>query len=165
MAVSLLERARRVPVSASIVILASIIGAIAPDLDILYFYLIDNRQTHHHKYITHWPIAWLVLLVISTLWLCLSKNKKSPFVFLVFSLGGILHVVLDSLVGDIWWFAPFLDKPYALFTVPAIFKPWWLNFILHWSFAAEIAICFWALLIYRRRSNNSIQPTPASGRG
>jgi hypothetical protein len=35
--------------------------------------------------------------------------------------------------------------------MPAIFKPWWLNFELHWSFAVELAICAWALPIYRRR--------------
>lgn len=59
--------------------------------------------------------------------------------------------VLDSVVGDIWWFAPFVDRPFALFTVPALYKPWWLNFFLHWSFALELAICAWALATYRRR--------------
>lgn len=156
MAASLLKRTQHIRVSAVAIILVSIIGALAPDFDLLYFYLIDNRQTHHHKYITHWPIIWLALLIISALLLRLSKKAKFPFLLLAFSLGGILHVVLDSLVGDIWWFAPFLDKPYAMFTVPAVFKPWWLNFILHWSFAAEIAICIWAIVIYRRRSNSSI---------
>jgi hypothetical protein len=69
-------------------------------------------------------------------------------------LGEVLHVILDSLVGDIWWLAPFVDRSYALFTVPAVRSPWWMNFLLHWSFAVELAICFWALLVYRKRLKN-----------
>ncbi len=60
-----------------------------------------------------------------------------------------MHMLLDSIVGDIWWFAPFVDQPYALFTVEAVYKPWWLNFILHWSFAIEIGILLWALYLWR----------------
>jgi hypothetical protein len=59
-------------------------------------------------------------------------------------------MVLDSIVGDIWWFAPFIDKPYALFTVPAIYTPWWLNFILHWSFMLELVFVFCAVALWRR---------------
>jgi hypothetical protein len=75
----------------------------------------------------------------------------------------MLHLVLDSFVGDIWWFAPFIDRPYAMFTVPAIYTPWWLNFFLHWTFAVELGICVWALLIYRQRSNSSSKSTPLRG--
>lgn len=57
---------------------------------------------------------------------------------------------LDSIVGDVWWFAPLLDRPFALFTVPALYQPWWLNFILHWSFGLEISLWIWALLIFRK---------------
>lgn len=45
----------------------------------------------------------------------------------------------------------FIDRPYVLSTVSALFKPWWRNFVLHWSFALELGICAWALVIYRRR--------------
>jgi inner membrane protein len=68
----------------------------------------------------------------------------------IFSAGGLLHMVLDSVVGDIWWFAPFIDRPFALFTVPALYTPWWLNFLLHWSFALELAICVGAVITFRR---------------
>ncbi|CUR46968.1 hypothetical protein Q668_03800 [Alcanivorax sp. PN-3] len=69
-----------------------------------------------------------------------------------FVLAGILGAIapdLDTIVGDIWWLAPFIDKPYALFTVPAVYRPWWPNFVLYWSFALEIAIAVWALLVWR----------------
>lgn len=157
LAASLLKRIKGIHVSAAIVVSAGILGALAPDFDMVYFYLVDGRQTHHHKYISHWPLTWFILLFGGLLWQRLNRNGKAPLLLVVFSLGGILHVILDSLVGDIWWFAPFIDRPYALFTVPALFKPWWLNFILHWSFAVELAICLWALVVYRKRSNHSVQ--------
>lgn len=45
----------------------------------------------------------------------------------------------------------FIGRPYVLFTVPPLFTPWWRNFVLHWSFALELGICAWPLIIYRRR--------------
>lgn len=155
LATSLLKRRPNAVASASAVVTAGIIGALMPDFDMLYFHLIDHRQTHHHKYFTHWPIVWLTLTAISALWSSLAKQSKAAMLSLVVCLGGVLHMVLDSFVGDIWWLAPFMDQPFAMFTVPARFKPWWLNFILHWSFAVELAICIWALVIYRRRANHS----------
>ena len=157
MATSLMRLIARARVTAKAVVAAGIVGAIAPDFDMIYFHLIDNRQTHHHKYLSHWPIIWLTLAAASALWLGYAKQSKAAALSLVVCLGGVLHVVLDSFVGDIWWFAPFVDRPYAMFTVPARFNPWWLNFILHWSFAVELAICTWALLIYRVRSNLPLQ--------
>jgi len=152
MSVSLLRRMRSVSVSASAVIAAGIVGAFAPDLDLIYLYLFDHGRTHHHRYVSHWPSAWLASILMSGLWFHLGKRSKPAFLALVFGMGGMLHLILDSLVGDIWWFAPFVAKPYSLFTVPARFDPWWLNFVFHWSFAVELAICGWAFAVYRSRS-------------
>jgi len=163
LATSLLERIASGQVSAKAVVAAGIVGALAPDVDMVYFHLVDHRHTHHHKYLSHWPIIWLTLAAASALWFGWSKQSKAAILSLVFCLGGVLHVALDSFVGDIWWFAPFIDRPYAMFTVPARFQPWWLNFILHWSFAVELAICVWALLVCRGRSINSLQPTASGG--
>ena len=153
------RRISRIPISAKAVIVAGIIGALAPDFDMLYFYLIDNRQTHHHKYLSHWPIIWLTLTAASTVWLSVARQSRVAFLSFVFFLGGVLHLVLDSFVGDIWWFAPFIDQPYAMFTIPARFKPWWLSFILHWSFTVELVVCTWAFLLYRKRSHDSSRQT------
>lgn len=160
-----MSKVRTIPASAIAVICAGVLGALAPDFDMFYFYLVDNRQTHHHKYLTHWPILWLGLSVLC--WVILSRRKQSSIAFLalIFSACGFLHTVLDSFVGDIWWFAPFVDKPFALFTVPARFKPWWLNFILHWSFVVELLICLWALVLYRHRDNLTINPDAPPGGG
>ncbi len=41
-----------------IFMLVGLSGSIAPDLDMIYFYLVDNRQHHHHTYWTHIPFYW-----------------------------------------------------------------------------------------------------------
>jgi inner membrane protein len=132
----------------------TIFGAIAPDFDMLYFYLIDNRQHHHHTYWSHYPILWLSLLAVSSVWYKSFSEKSVPILAIVFSAAGFIHLLLDSIVGDIWWFAPFIDRPYALFTVPALYKPWWLNFILHWSFALELLLWVWAILLWRKSASS-----------
>ncbi|PZU52841.1 MAG: hydrolase [Thauera sp.] len=151
LATHFVERARSLPVRTGVAVTAGVIGGLAPDFDMLWFHLVDARQTHHHKYISHWPVLWLSLLLLALLWRHARPSSASAIVLGVFAAGGLLHMVLDSVVGDIWWFAPFVDRPFALFTVPALYKPWWLNFFLHWSFALELAICAWALATYRRR--------------
>lgn len=129
-------------------ILIGMLGAIAPDFDLFYFYFIDYKQHQHHTYWSHYPIVWLGL---SSFFLILYKFSVQKALFgIIFAINGFIHILLDSIVGGIWWFAPFIDKPFVLFTVPAIYDPWWLNFILHWSFALELFILAWAILIWYR---------------
>ena len=144
--------------SARAFILAGVFGGIAPDLDMLYFHLVDQRQHHHHSYFSHWPLVWLGLLLLSLALLRLRPNSWTAPLAVAFATMGMLHMLLDSIVGDIWWFAPFVDQAYALFSVPALYQPWWLNFLLHWSFGLELALWAWALLLYRART----RATPAS---
>lgn len=141
-------------VSAKAFIIAGMLGAVAPDLDMLYFHLIDQRQQHHHTYFSHWPALWLGLLLLSLVLLRLHRSKQSATLAIAFCSMGLLHMLLDSIVGDIWWFAPLLDQPYALFNVPARYTPWWLNFILHWSFALELGLWIWATWLYRSRQQS-----------
>jgi inner membrane protein len=138
---------------------AGVLGAYVPDLDMLYFHLVDHRQHHHHTYWIHFPIVWASLLLVSVIWLYADRARNSSILAIIFSLNGFIHMLLDSIVGDIWWFAPFVDKPFAFFTVPALYKPWWLNFLLHWSFALELAVVVWAVYLWCR------SPTPSVCRG
>tara|TARA_Y100000588_G_scaffold244425_1_gene258564 strand:- start:1669 stop:2205 length:537 start_codon:yes stop_codon:yes gene_type:complete len=159
----LLKRISTLPASHKAVTLSAMAGAIAPDLDMLYFYFIDNGQTHHHKYLSHWPILWIGLLCVSVLAVALGKRKGLPFLALIFSVGGLLHMLLDSVVGDIWWLAPMVDQPYALFTVPARFQPWWLNFVLHWSFVIELLIIVWAAKQHRQEKHDRSRRSQPAG--
>ncbi|MGX9120904.1 metal-dependent hydrolase [Mesorhizobium sp. BHbsci] len=40
------------------VMAAAMIGAVIPDIDMLYFHFVDGGRVHHHAYITHWPLFW-----------------------------------------------------------------------------------------------------------
>lgn len=153
----LVRYAERLRISAKAFIGAGVAGAIAPDLDMVYFHLVDHRQHHHHSYFSHYPIVWLALLAASVAWLFLAKRKASAAYAAIFSLNGFAHLFFDTIVGDIWWFAPWGNEPFAFFTVPALYQPWWLNFILHWSFGLELAILVWAGYLWRK-------PTPAGNR-
>ncbi len=123
------------------------LGAIAPDLDIFYFYLIDQRQHSHHSYFTHFPSTWVLMLACSAIWLYCRRSQARAALAFVFCLNGLVHMMLDTVVGAIQWGAPFTDRYFALFPVPALYQPWWLNFILHWSFALEIGILAWAIIL------------------
>jgi len=147
----LFHRFRPFGVSTRAFLWCGVAGAIAPDLDMLYFHLADHRQHHHHTYISHFPIIWLTLLFLSSTWLRYAKNNRNAALATIFSLNGFIHMLLDTITGDIWWFAPLVDKPFALFSVPAIYKPWWLNFLLHWTFAFEVAVLAFAIYLWRQR--------------
>ena len=130
---------------------ASCVGSVAPDFDLIYYYVWDKQQHHHHGYWTHYPIIWFPLLVFMLLLIKLFPRFHKPFICMaVFFFSGCVHLLLDTVVGDIWWGAPFIDKSFSLFYVPAIFSPWWLNFILHWSFLLELIIVFIAIRLWRQ---------------
>ena len=129
---------------------ACLLGSIAPDFDLLYFYLVDSCRHHHHSYFIHWPVVWLGLLLLSLLWL-LWRRGGVAIPAVAFSASGLLHIALDGVVGDIQLFAPWSDEYYVLATVPALHKPWWLNFFLHWSMGIELLICSLAAGLFTMR--------------
>lgn len=135
-------------------ILAGMLGAFAPDLDMLYFYLVDHRQHHHHAYWTHFPLVWGSFLIIAAIWLRFSKNKVYAALAVMFFLNGFIHLFLDSIVGDIRWLAPIANESFSIFVVSARYQPWWLNFILHWSFMLELGILAWAIVLWRRADSS-----------
>ena len=152
-AVSIIKSIKKIEIPTRPIICSAVLGSILPDFDLIYFYLIDHRQTHHHKYITHWPLLWISLVFMSYIIYAFSSHKKFGLLSLIAFSSCTIHIILDTVVGDIWWFFPLVDKPFALFTVKALYEPWWLNFILHWSFSLELAICSFAAFIYIKRKN------------
>lgn len=126
---------------------ATVFGAIAPDLDMFWFYLIDDGRVHHHRYWTHIPAVWALIGIAA---LALPKRfRQLAFAFLA---GVALHIVLDSLAGDIMWAWPFSDKLYSLVEVTARHDHWIKNFVLHWVFIVELTIVLTALvLLFTRR--------------
>lgn len=128
------------------VLAAGMAGGVWPDIDLLYLYLLDTTPQHHHTYWTHLPVAWLGLALMA--WIASRERSPEFRVALAgFFLGWASHLLLDSLTGDIWWLYPLIGRPYSLAHVEAIYQPWWMNFLLHWSMAVELAIISFALWV------------------
>ena len=130
--------------------LTGITGAVAPDIDWLYYFFIDNEKHLHHTYWTHYPIVWAGLLLLFSVWYRYIPNNPSVLAGIIFSAAGLMHIILDSIVGDILWFAPFTNESFALFSVPELYKPWWLNYVLHWTFSLVLLLTFWAIFLWRQ---------------
>ncbi len=126
---------------------AFLIGSVAPDLDMIWFYLVDGRATHHHDYLTHRPAIWLGLLFLMLLlerrWPRLSPIKWG-------ALGCLLHLALDSIAGQINWGWPIGDWRVTLVHVSATHDHWIKSFAAHWTFQTEILITTCAAILLAR---------------
>jgi len=127
-----------------------LICSILPDIDLLYFYGIDHRQHPHHTYWTHMPFFWLS---ISALVYVIERRvfrKQIALVSLLLLSGTLLHLVLDSVAGGIFWLYPWSDTYFRIFTITPRFNWWVLNYIIHWTFLLEIAIVSASLYVMRQ---------------
>lgn len=140
---------------------AGMLGAVAPDLDLFYFYFVDQRAHSHHSYVTHFPVLWLLLLGLAILRHRRAGDRGRSALAIIFTLNGFLHMFLDYIAGNIRWLAPFVNEPFSLFEVAAVYQPWWLNFILHPTFGLEVAILLGALWLWRRDQTRSPESGPA----
>lgn len=129
---------------------AALIGAVLPDLDMIWFHLVDQRSIHHHRYWVHIPLFWALVAIVILPGLAVWARRYLA-VGLVFFAAIFLHLLLDSIGGGIMWAAPFNDRLYALVTVPATQAHWVLSFVLHWTFLLEIAVLVIAVLLWRKR--------------
>lgn len=122
--------------------------AIAPDLDLIYFYLFSARKIPHHAYVSHWPLLWLALAVVVFIAsLILHKRSWRPYIAVGLA-ASLLHLVLDSIAAEIYWLAPFSYKYVNLVEVPAKYSWWVYSFVLHWTFALEVIICVAAIALF-----------------
>lgn len=139
------ERGRR-PVPG--LLTAALVGAVLPDLDLVWFHFVDHASVHHHRYWPHIPLVWLgiALVTLSVLW-------RGPFraTALVFFAAIFLHLVLDTLAGGILWLWPFDTSLLSLVTIPPTRSNWVLSFVFHWTFLLEIAIWLVALVLWLSR--------------
>lgn len=127
-----------------------LLASVLPDFDLLYFYLIDNRQNAHHTYFPHLPLFWFGLWAATVLigkW----SGKYSVYPVTLFFSCIMLHMCLDSIAAPLYWFYPLSDIAVELVTVPARFDWWVWNYLFHWSFLLEIVIILIALCIFIRK--------------
>src|SRR3989338_5106083 len=69
-----------------------LIASVLPDIDILYFYLIDNRQNLHHSYWIHIPFYWLIIAVVTFAIIWLTKKKEYIIASIIFFSNIFLHL-------------------------------------------------------------------------
>jgi len=131
-----------------------LLGSIAPDFDMLYFHFFDHRLHNHHTYWSHFPSVWLPVLVCSFVVFRIRRSALAATI-LIFTINGFAHLLLDSIVGDIAWLAPWHSSFYSLAHVPATHAIWWMNYVLHWSFCCEIALIVWAFWLLRKTPHAS----------
>lgn len=120
-----------------------VVGSVAPDLDMFWFLFVDHGTVHHHTYLTHDPGIWIGLLLIG--W------AFSARALIGLGLGGVLHLMLDSIAGAITWGYGELTWTAPLVEVPATQSNWVLSFVLHWTFAVELTLCCLAMFVFWRR--------------
>jgi membrane-bound metal-dependent hydrolase YbcI (DUF457 family) len=126
---------------------ATLIGAVIPDIDMLWFWTVDHRQHHHHGYFTHWPSFWLLVFLVGLAVSLLSSKRECAVVVCMFTLGTMSHMILDSVAAPIMWLAPFSDQWFELCHVPASAHGATYALITHWTFGLELTICFTAAVV------------------
>jgi inner membrane protein len=123
-------------------------GAVAPDMDYLYLGLFDSLNQNHHLYLTHYPFFWITLLLLSVLWLNLNRHSQNPVSAVLFSLGGLCHMFLDTIANQIYWLAP---RSYVSFGLDELFETYAPSIeqnIPNWEYIFEYIIIVWALYLY-----------------
>ena len=120
-------------------LIATIAGAVMPDLDLIAFYLVDDRAFHHRRYLVHIPAFWVLA---SALLLIAAPHRWRP-IALGFVVGWGLHILFDGVAGGLLWLWPVSDRLIALVTVPATRSHWLLSSLTHWTMLLELAI--WVL--------------------
>lgn len=118
-----------------------LLASVLPDFDLAWFYLVDDQRHVHHAYLTHKPGAWLIALAAAALVMRMRRASRTAWLALaVFGVNVMLHLVLDTTAGGIRWLWPASEAELALSHPAARYEPWYLNFVLHWTFALEVAI-------------------------
>lgn len=133
---------------------AGLVAAVLPDLDLFYFYLIDQRQHVHHSYWTHIPAFWASIGLVCALTASLLQDRALKWLTWTVMLNIFLHLLLDSVASKIYWLYPFSEQSYGLLQIPSVHSYWVLNYLLHWSFALELLICLAALYHYLKDRRN-----------
>jgi inner membrane protein len=133
-----------------IIITAGVIGAILPDFDFIYNLFFDSNRTPHHHYITHLPIFWVTLMLLSTIVGMLLKIPKFTITAVTGGASALLHLACDTITGDIYWLYPLSDRGFNIFAVSDVHLWWVQNYLSHWTFLIEIGITFIAMVVFLR---------------
>lgn len=143
-----------------------LLGSIFPDLDMLYFYLIDERAHSHRTYLTHLPVFWLCVTFAAAALCGVMQRQKLTLGCKVFLANIWLHLLLDTTMAPVYWFAPFSDTGIRFYTLELnrMFDFWAFNYLMHPFFACELIIMLAAVwLWFLRQCGGEKGSHPATG--
>jgi len=144
-----------------------LIASMAPDVDGLVWAglkLAGRPAPHHHDYPTHWPLAWLALVLVVAVVAVVLRDRTALVGAAVVGLNLGLHGVLDSVASPMAWGAPFSDKTWEIVRVPPTHGDRWvLSMLDHWTFGLEVGLVVLAavVLLLRWRARRSAAPRAA----
>lgn len=122
-----------------------------PDLDLLYFYLFDNRNTLHHFYFPHIPLFLLLSCCFIPVLKRFNITKRNLHLYYLFLINWFIHLILDTVSGGVSWLYPFSNKLLVLIKIPANYSHWIISFVLHWSFLIEMSIVMCGIILFFRK--------------
>ncbi|MDG2452630.1 MAG: metal-dependent hydrolase [Paracoccaceae bacterium] len=129
---------------------AAILGGVFPDFDMIWFYLVDDRAVHHHRYWVHIPAFWSTVCAV-TMPLIYTFARQLFLPAATFFVAVMMHCVLDTVAGGILWHWPFSNEFTHFMTIPSRYDNWIWNFVLHPVFGLELLIWGWALWLWKNR--------------
>ena len=137
------------------VIISSLIFSIWPDLGLIYFYLFDTTSIIHRQYFPHLPVVMVSVLFVTLPLYRMKFFEKLRIYYQLFFVNWFIHLVLDTFTERIFWLYPLSNHGFQFIEIPATFNHWIISFVFHWSFAVELAIVAFALVLFlrARRSN------------
>lgn len=136
---------------AELAFFAALAGAVFPDVDLIWFYFVDDRAFHHHRYWVHAPVFAAGCGVVLIL-LAVALAPKWKLAAIAFSAAWLLHILLDSVVGEIMWLWPYSTQLYSLFTVPGREGVHFIvAFLTHWTILFEGLVWTAAAVLWMRR--------------
>ena len=131
------------------VVVSSLIFSVWPDLGLIYFYLFDSSVSHRH-FFPHLPIVMVSAFFITLPLYRTKVFEKIRIYYVLFFVNWLVHLILDTFTERIFWLYPLSNHGFQLIEVPAVFSHWIISFVLHWSFAVELAIAAFALILFLR---------------
>lgn len=105
----------------TILYIVSMIAAVLPDVDVIYYYLV-NATIRHRQHITHSLFLYLLIWLIFYAFGFFKKSQILKSTGFVLFIGGLSHLILDSVTTGVPWFYPLSQRTWGLLSLS------WFNF-------------------------------------
>ncbi len=134
-----------------------LLASILPDAGIVYLFLnnVTNYRNVHHDYWTHYPLYWMIIgLTLYTL-ACFKNNRSDIIAITIFMSNVFLHLMLDTVTGNIKWLYPFSGEYHSLFArlsdiLGLSFQYTFWKVKIYWTIILEIGIAAWAFILFMK---------------